>query len=163
MCCPTHYCLYTYLGIWTLLPPSPLWVTSPFAQWVWPSCQIWVAVTGTCIWFFYLYSELVWCIGSIKLYVKCGLELSSPQVVEDVTPILYSSPEPKVRWEGHKALYATLWHSIIAAYICAEQWFVVIVRDTSTPNTQALLQGVTDELILRWCNRGFKTRDLLIY
>ena len=65
--------------------------------------------------YLYLYSKLVWCIGSIKLYVKCGLELSSPQVVEDVTPILYSSPEPKVRWEGRKAGYATLWHSIIAA------------------------------------------------
>ena len=39
----------------------------------------------------------------IRLYLKCGIELSTPQVVEDVTPILYSSPEPKVRWEVHKA------------------------------------------------------------
>ena len=53
--------------------------------------------------FFDLYSELVWCVVCIKLYLKCGIELSAPQVVEDVTPILYSSPEPKVRWEGHKA------------------------------------------------------------
>lgn len=39
----------------------------------------------------------------MKLFLKCGLALSTPQVVEDVTPILYSSPEPKVRWEGNKA------------------------------------------------------------
>ena len=39
----------------------------------------------------------------IKLCLTCGIELSIPQVVEDVTPILYSSPEPKVRWEGHEA------------------------------------------------------------
>ena len=50
-----------------------------------------------------LYSELLWCIVCIKLHLKCDIELSTPQVVEDVTPILYSSPEPKVRWEGHKA------------------------------------------------------------
>lgn len=43
---PTHYCLYTTLGLWSLFSPSPLWASCKSGERVRSACQIWIVVTG---------------------------------------------------------------------------------------------------------------------
>ena len=96
MCCSTNYCIHTHSGLWSLLSPSPLWTTCPSAQWFRSASQIWVAFTGTaCRNHFVSHWWLT--MTFLLAFTIHFIEITFPsQVVEDVTPILYTSPEPKV-------------------------------------------------------------------
>ena len=95
MCCSTNYCIHTHSGLWSLLSPSPLWTTCPSAQWFRSASQIWAAFTGIVC----RNNFIHWWLTMIFLppFSIHFIKITFPsQVVEDVTPILYTSPEPKV-------------------------------------------------------------------